>query len=254
MHVIKCTFLAIALGCFAWGESSHAQESAPVPGAQVEMKLKAADEAEVGYLLYLPKKSKTSGQKKTGLMMFLHGRGESNGPLSLVAKWGPPMMAARGDDLPWVIVSPQCPKEDEWESDIQQKRIAELLDSVVENHNIDEKKIYLTGLSMGGCGCWRMAADHPNRFAAVAPICGVGDPADAEKLKDVRIWAFHGDQDSAAPFQNSVEMVTAIKAAGGNSIRFTSFEHIGHNCWSATYATPELYKWMAKQESPSQQK
>lgn len=254
MHFIKCTFLAIVLGCFALGEHSHAQENTPVPGAQVEMKLKVADGAVVDYLLYLPKTFKVNGPKKFGLMIFLHGSGESEGPLSIVANWGPPMMAARGDDLPWVIVSPQCPKEDEWESDIQQKRIAELLDSVVENHNIDEKKIYLTGLSMGGCGCWRMAADHPNRFAAVAPICGGGDPADAEKLKDVRIWAFHGDQDSAAPFQNSVEMVTAIKAAGGKSIRFTSFEHIGHNCWSATYATPELYKWMEKQESPAQQK
>ena len=253
MNFIQRTFLAIALGgLFFYGTQSHAQENGPAAGTQVEMKLKTTDGAEVDYLLYLPKKFKADGDKKFRLMFFLHGRGESNGPLSLVAKWGPPMMAARGDDLPWVIVSPQCPKDDRWSSDTQQKRLIELLDSVVEKYNINEDKIYLTGLSMGGFGSWRMAADHPTRFAAVAPVCGVGDPADAKKLKGVPIWAFHGDQDRAVKYERSVEMVEAIKAAGGTSVRFTSFEHIGHNCWSATYATPELYKWMGKQEAPSQ--
>ena len=224
-----------------------AQENRPTPGQQIEMSFKTTDSADVPYLLYLPKGFQADGEQKYGLILFLHGRGESNGPLSLVAKWGPPKFAARGDEMPWIIVSPQCPKSDRWSSETQQMRVTELLDSVIKNHNVDEGRVFLTGLSMGGYGTWTMAANQPNRFAAVAPICGGGDPAQAEKLKDVPIWVFHGDQDKPVPFEKSVKMVEAIRAAGGTKIRFTTLENIGHNCWSAAYATPALYQWMEKQ-------
>jgi predicted peptidase len=100
---------------------------------------------------------------------------------------------------------------------------------------------------MGGYGSWRLAADHPERFAAIAPVCGAGDPADAEKLKQVPTWVFHGTEDQAVPFQKSKEMVEAITKSGGTNVRFTSLEHIGHNSWEAAYASPELYEWFAKQ-------
>lgn len=129
----------------------------------------------------------------------------------------------------------------------QQKRLVELLDHIVTTWNIDQNRVALTGLSMGGYGSWRLAADHPGRFSAIVPVCGGGDPADAEKLKELPIWVFHGDQDKAVLFQRSVEMVEAITKAGGTKVRFTSLEHIGHNCWSATYATPELFDWIARQ-------
>lgn len=224
-----------------------AQQAVPVAGHQVEMKHKISDDIEVSYLLYMPADFKAEDNQKFPLIFFLHGRGESNGPLSLVAKWGPPMFAARGDKLPYVIVSPQCPAEDWWASEEQQKRLVSLLDQVVTKYKIDETRIYLTGLSMGGYGSWKLAAKYPNRFAAVVPVCGSGDPDDAEKLKDIPIWVFHGDQDRAVPFKKSVEMVEAIKKAGGESIRFTSLEHFGHNSWTAAYGAPELYQWMNQQ-------
>jgi len=227
--------------------TAFGQGEEPAPGVQVEASMTTSDRGQVGYLISLPKDYDADGES-VPLMLFLHGRGESYGLLSLVAKWGPPMMAAQGEPLPFLVVSPQCPGDDSWSSETQQKRLIELLDHIVKNHNVDESRVYLTGLSMGGYGSWRLAADHPERFAAVAPVCGGGDPADAEKLKTLPIWVFHGDQDRAVPFSKSVEMVDAIKAAGGEQIRFTSLEHIGHNCWSATYATPELYEWMARQK------
>ena len=149
--------------------------------------------------------------------------------------------------MPYVLVSPQCPGDDSWTKPTQQKRLIELLDHIVKTYSIDEDHIGLTGLSMGGYGSWRMAADHPQRFSSVVPVCGGGDPGDAEKLKDLPIWVFHGDLDGAVPFQRSVEMVEAIEKAGGTKIRFTSLEHIGHNCWSATYATPEVFEWISQQ-------
>ena len=96
---------------------------------------------------------------------------------------------------------------------------------------------------MGGYGSWKLAAEHGGRFAAVAPICGGGDPGDAAQLKDLPIWVFHGTEDEAVPYQRSVEMVEAIEDEGGGKVRFTTLKHIGHNCWSAAYATPELYQW-----------
>ena len=84
---------------------------------------------------------------------------------------------------------------------------------------------------------------HPKRFAAVAPICGRGDPGSATKLVDLPIWVFHGTEDRAVPYQHSVDMVEAIRKAGGAKVRFTTLQHVGHNSWSAAYATPELYQW-----------
>lgn len=217
------------------------------PGEQVELSFKTSDGTVIEYLLYLPQEYSTDGAREFPLMYFLHGRGESKGPVSSVAKWGPPRYAQRGDALPYIIVSPQCPQDDWWSSDVQQDRLDELLDSVIAAHRVDSSKMYLTGLSMGGYGSWAMAARHSERFAAVVPICGGGEPEHAEKLKDVSIWAFHGDQDEAVKFEKSVEMVEAIKSVGGTKIRFTSYEHVGHNVWSATYAMPALYKWMDQQ-------
>lgn len=237
--------MAVSLAGLIGIATTHAQEgdTKGVPGKQVELKFTTSDSATVDYLLYLPK-DYDGDQDKLPLVFFLHGRGESYGPPSLVAKWGPPRFAAEGDELPYILVSPQCPGDDSWSKSTQQTRLVELLDSIVNSYKVDTNRVYLTGLSMGGYGSWRMAADHPDRFAAVVPVCGGGNPDDAEKLKNIPIWVFHGDQDGAVPFARSVEMVDAIKQAGGESIRFTTLEHIGHNCWSATYATPELYSWM----------
>jgi predicted peptidase len=218
----------------------------PAPGVQVELTHKISDQQTIPYLFYLPKGFDGEADKKWPLILFLHGRGESRGPLSIVAKWGPPRMAKRGDDPPYLVISPQCPASTRWTADDQQAGVLNLLDHIIEKYPVDPSRIYLTGLSMGGYGSWKLAADHPQRFAAVAPVCGKGNPADGEKLKDLPIWVFHGTQDDAVPYQHSVDMVEAIKMAGGKRVRFTSMKHVGHNCWSAAYATPELYQWFNK--------
>jgi predicted peptidase len=197
------------------------------------------------YLLYLPKEH-GAAETNLPLMVFLHGRGESDGPLSVVKKWGPPRLLDRGEHMPYVVVSPQCPREDSWARPTQQALLLKLIEDVSSKYKVDRKRIYLTGLSMGGYGSWRLAADHPELFAAVTPVCGGGDPKDGEKLKDLPIWVWHGTEDTAVPLRRSQEMVDAIKAAGGTKVRFTTLEHIGHNSWEAAYCTPELYAWFNK--------
>lgn len=235
--------------CFVLGlsliQASAAEPATPGPGKQVELSLKINKDQSMPYLLHLPK----DYEDKKGdwpMILFLHGRGESYGPLSIVKKWGPPMMAERGDKLPYVVVSPQCPGDSRWTEQIQQEGLIKLLDEISERYRIDQSRIYLTGLSMGGYGSWTLAAKHPDRFAAVAPICGGGRTEDAAKLKDIPIWAFHGTDDKVVPFSRSEDMVNAVKAAGGNRIQLTSLEGIDHNSWSSAYATPNLYSWFNK--------
>lgn len=215
----------------------------PAAGVQVERELKT-DHGTIPYLMYLPKDYEST--ESFPLMLFLHGRGESNGSIRIVEKWGPPRMVARGQDLPYVLISPQCPRESRWTADDQMSMLLALLDHVTAEFKVDASRTYLTGLSMGGYGSWRLAANHPDRFAAAAIICGGGDPAKASQLKDLPIWVFHGTKDTAVPFSKSVDMVEAIRKAGGEKVRFTSLEEIGHNSWSAAYATPELFGWFNK--------
>lgn len=213
-------------------------------GKQTEQSL-AADGETVPYLLYLPKDYEAKAQHP--LVLFLHGRGESKPPLSTVAKWGMPRLLAKGESMPYIVVSPQCLEKDNWGSPKQQGLLVKLLDEISQKYKVDKNRIYLTGLSMGGYGSWRLAADQAQRFAAVVPVCGGGKPEDASKLKDLPIWVWHGDQDTAVPLVRSTEMVDAIKAAGGTKVRLTTLENIGHNSWEAAYCSPDLYSWLDKQ-------
>jgi predicted peptidase len=83
----------------------------------------------------------------------------------------------------------------------------------------------------------------------VAPICGGGNAEDAQKLKALPIWVFHGTEDTAVPLQRSIDMVEAIKKTGSTKVRFTTLEGIGHNSWEAAYASPDLYQWLDKQSA-----
>ena len=95
---------------------------------------------------------------------------------------------------------------------------------------------------MGGYGSWMLAEEHPERFAAVAPICGGGNDLRVGKLKDVPIWAFHGAKDTVVPPEESKSMVEAVKKIGGDA-KLTIYPDATHNSWTRTYANPELYKW-----------
>jgi predicted peptidase len=121
-----------------------------------------------------------------------------------------------------------------------------MLDETMKEYKTDAKKVYLTGLSMGGMGTWSIATAMPDRFAAIVPICGRGDPKQAEKLKDLPIWCFHGDEDKSVNVSGSRDMIEAIKTAGGKP-KYTEYPGVPHNSWDKAYGTDELYEWLLKQ-------
>lgn len=254
-NFLQCAGPCVGVALAAIALSSPAAEK-PTAGRQVEQALAAKDQDKpvARYLLFLPKKYDAQADKAWPLILFLHGRGESNGPLSLVKKWGPPRLVEKNADFPYIVVSPQCPGKERWSDARQQQILVDLLDVVVGRYRVNKDRVYLTGLSLGGYGSWTLAAAHPDRFAAVVPICGGGDPKDAERLKALPIWVFHGDKDGAVPFARSQQMVDAIRKAGGTRVRFTTLENYGHNCWSAAYASPNLYKWLDQQNTSAREK
>jgi predicted peptidase len=193
------------------------------------------------YLLYLPA-DYDKAEKKWPLILFLHGAGERGDDLRQLEKHGPPKIVKQ-KDMPFIVVSPQCPKDSWWPK--ENEVLVNLLDDIVSRYNVDESRIYLTGLSMGGYGSWSLGCDHPERFAAIAPICGGGEPFFGRKLKDTPVWAFHGAKDTVVPLKKTEDMVKAIKEAGGDA-KLTVYPQAGHDSWTETYNKPELYEWFLK--------
>jgi predicted peptidase len=190
------------------------------------------------FALYYPPGFKER-QQKWPLILFLHGAGERGNDLEKVKLQGLPALLEK-KDIPFIVAYPQCPDRQYWSVGLLNNWMNELLEQLKDQLLAD--KIYLTGISMGGYGTWHWAAATPNRFAAIAPICGGGDPGQAFRLKDLPIWAFHGAKDYIVPLSESVDMVEAVEGVGGN-VKLTIYPDAAHDSWTETYHNPLLYDW-----------
>jgi predicted peptidase len=230
--------------------STDQSDSADTPAMQTPQRFKKqiTHTAQFDYLLYLPDDYKKSGAKQWPLMMFLHGVGESGTNLNKVAIHGPPKLVKSGKtNFPFVLVSPQCAADRVWRDD----ELLALLDDVIAKHNVDTNRIYLTGLSMGGYGTWSLGTRNPERFAAIAPICGGGDqipillanPRKKAALKSMGVWAFHGGKDSTVVVEESQRMTNALMRAGCRDVKLTVYPETGHDSWTRAYNEPEIWNW-----------
>lgn len=223
--------------------TSRAQD-APPADSTVDPQTEHAFSGEVtipvaaDYLLYLPEGYDDSDESWP-LLLFLHGAGERGDSLALVKKHGPPKLIAQGESLPFIVVSPQQAADGWWTPYV----LDGLLDEIIATHRVDEDRVYVTGLSMGGFGTWGLIALNPERFAAAAPICGGGTPRLICGVGQLPVWAFHGADDEIVPLRRSEEMVDALAACGGN-VRFTIYPGVGHDSWTRTYADPRLFDWL----------
>lgn len=196
---------------------------------------------ETNYLLYLPDEYSKDTSAKFPLILFLHGSGERGTDVEKVKANGLPKLIAEGKKFPFIVVSPQAPEDGGWES----RTLFLLLKDLRKRYRIDGDRLYLTGLSMGGFGSWDMAVKYPGLFAAVAPVCGGGDPSKAWQLRHTPLWVFHGAKDNVVNIRSSQEMVDAMKPVNPD-VRFTVYPETGHNSWEEAYATDSLYTWMLK--------
>ena len=199
------------------------------------------------YLLHLPRSYSPNSDRRWPLILFLHGAGERGSDLNLVTKHGIAKIAASDEGFPFIAASPQCPADSLWDDHVD--ALLALLDEVSASYLVDADRVYLTGLSLGGYGAWNLAALHPDRFAAIAPICGGaipmrGFPARVCALRQVPVWAFHGALDPVVPVSESQSLVEALQVCGGDA-RLTIYPDAAHDSWTRTYENPELYRWFS---------
>jgi len=185
----------------------------------------------------------TQRSERWPLLIFLHGSGERGTDLEKVKIHGPPSWAARGVNSQFIIVSPQLEDGARWDP----QRLHKLLDGLKARLHVDPQRCLGTGLSLGGYGVWHWATAHPRDLAAIAPVCGFGDPAKVAAMRNVPVRAYHGDQDKAVPLAPHIACVEALRAAGGRAT-LTIYPGVGHDSWTPAYQDPDLLPWLLAQK------
>ncbi len=205
------------------------------------------------------------------VILFLHGSGErGDDNVRPLSNGLAPALQRFGDRYRAVVVFPQCRDGQEWYGEMELQALAALEQTIREFHG-DRRRIYVTGISMGGSGTWYMAR-HRRLFAAAVPICGevARDPADPfpiEPPPDIaRIvgapdpyitlaalisapaWVFHGTIDDQVPVTQSRRMVAALRRMG-KRVHYTEYPGVGHDSWDLVYADPDLPRWLFQQRS-----
>ncbi|SIQ51686.1 Phospholipase/Carboxylesterase [Chryseobacterium sp. RU37D] len=195
---------------------------------------------KISYIIDYPQKAKGS----IPLIVFLHGSGERGNNLEMV-KAHSPFTYKNLIKEPVAILAPQCPENTWWDT----VTIYNLIKEIQKKYKIDSSRIYLTGLSMGGWGTWKLAMEHPEMFAAVAAVCAPADrvmEANVERYKNLPIKIFHGGNDDIVSPVNSINMYQAVKKINP-TVTLTIFPDDNHNSWDSTYSNPKLYEWMLSQ-------
>jgi predicted peptidase len=223
---------------------------------------KNADPVEFSYRLLKPADPQPGVQYP--LVVFLHGAGERGSDNVAQLKYFPAWMAepAARAKFPCFVLAPQCRNDEKWvdvdwsdpkskpqkpQPTVDMVGAIAAIEETLRREAVDPARIYLTGLSMGGYGSWDLAARMPERFAAVIPICGGADEATAAKIKDLPLWCFHGDIDTAVAVERSRRMIEAIRKAGG-SPTYSELAGIGHDSWTPAYRDPVVLDWLFAQK------
>jgi len=190
------------------------------------------------YLLYIPDTYNSEKSYKWPVVIFLHGVGEMGSDINVVRGSGL-VRVVKGK--PCVMIAPQC-LSGWWNPQYFDLVYKEVL----AKYHVDPSRVYLTGLSMGGYGTWDWSSAHPEKFAAIIPICGGGDVNRMPALKTMPTWVFHAADDPTVNVENSRTLVKALKAIGGN-VQYTEYATGGHDAWTRTYANADVYTWLLKQ-------
>ncbi|WP_206170827.1 prolyl oligopeptidase family serine peptidase [Phragmitibacter flavus] len=196
------------------------------------------------YLLAMPEGYEADEAKKWPLLVFLHGAGERGSDLELLKKHGPPKLLAAGKKLEAIVVCPQVPAGEAWNP----HGVKALVDKLVKEFRVDESRVYLTGISMGGFGTWETILEYPETFAAAAPGCGGAGIGilKFDRIKELPLWIFHGEADTVVPVAYTTSAQVRLKDSKG--LKVTIYPGVGHDSWTQTYDNPEFWAWIFAQK------
>jgi len=188
---------------------------------------------------------KWDSEQRYPLVIWLHGSGQSgsDNTSQMGGATGVFTDPERQLKNPCFMIAPQCPDADiGWNKQVADNLMA-LVADLKDKLPIDTNRLYLTGSSMGGFGTFNLALKYPTVWAAVVPLCGGSDVKNAEALKAVPIWAFHGDKDDMVPVERTRHVMKAIAELGGIG-KYTELTGAGHGITGLVYPNPELQTWM----------
>lgn len=201
------------------------------------------------YITYLPIDYASDSHKKYPLLIFLHG-GSARGTDTLdLYDTGPFDQIYKGRNFPFIVVAPQCPKHLRWSTE---NWFENFYYDLIKKFRIDTNRIYLTGESLGGSGTWFLATKYPDKFAAIAPMCGFTSHMDfidknIDKLINIPIWAFHGKIDNVVPYEETERIINKLERKNRDLI-FTIEPEVGHWINWLAYSNQELYDWFLKHD------
>ncbi|WP_066196247.1 MULTISPECIES: carboxylesterase family protein [Gracilibacillus] len=224
------------------------------------------EDKKLPYLFHAPEQVLQGEQGEWPLVLFLHGAGERGDNLEMVTYHGfaSKMTEPENQDAPFIFVAPQCGEDAYWTEELSV--LSGLLDEMIAHYPVDEQRIYLTGLSMGAIGAWNLALQQPERFAAMVPVCGAlrlpehraeefpqtfskkDIPQQLEKLQDLPIWAFHGEEDDVVPVEETTTMIDYLKRFN-NQVQLTVYPGVGHDSWVPAFQEKRLYTWLFRQHT-----
>jgi predicted peptidase len=216
----------------------------------------------LNYRILYPQKYKKN--RAYPLVMFLHGAGERGNDNVAQLTHGASLFLKPTNRkyFQGIVIFPQCPKDKSWskfkvvnnrwagidsegEAPITQQLVKALMDSLVNNRHVNERRVYLGGLSMGAFGSYDLLRRYPDFFAAAFPICGVADiPLLVQQAKEVPMWIFHGEKDAVVPPEPNRELYKALMTAGATDVTYSEYPGVGHNSWDNAFAEPKLLPWL----------
>jgi predicted peptidase len=248
-HAAILGALALALAGFHQADDWEKREQRDAKGAKLP------------YRLFKPRSA--AGKEKWPLVLFLHGAGERGEDNDAQLKHAVKYFVANQAQFPCFIAAPQCPAKLQWvdtpwgnpkhtmpAQPTEPMRLAiEMVAALEKEFAVDPKRLYVTGLSMGGFGTWDAIQRFPQRFAAAVPVCGGADEAAAPVIANIPVWIFHGGNDDVVKTARSRNIVDALKKAGGTP-KYTEYPGVGHGCWDQAYQEKDLFPWLFGQRLP----
>lgn len=191
------------------------------------------------YLLSLPENYYKEPGKKWPVIFYLHGSKARGNNLKKLEQYGLPYYLSTGKKIDFIVISPQCPWGKDWSTD---DWFNPVYDEVASKYRVDECRVYMMGMSLGGFGTWALANRMPNRFAAISPMCAGAHLAWVENISHIPTWIFHGTADTIIPVSRADEMARALKTKNDN-LRFSRLVQHGHDI-SVQFNNDALYVWL----------
>ena len=216
---------------------------------------------EMEYLLYLPDGYGEDPEGEWPLIVFLHGSGDDDFDSAWVMSVGLPQVLLVGDqpdNFEFIVLSPQSFDNTTWWDRATPNIVNALVDEIVASYQVDDSRVYLTGLSMGGYGSWYVASGQPERYAALASVSGSGyrtrsipPPDTLCQLNEVPIWGIHGSLDQISAADANQFYLEAYDEVCEGEIYMTFYPDEGHfGAYAKAYRDPALYDWFLERTKP----